>query len=288
MSQIGDNVYPNTSFPDSKQTLPTFTDLNTIDQVNYINYLKAILNNDLNTANTYLNLITDTAFINANKINILSDTIAAIQDLYSSTTTFSDIINNKQIEWQNIINKFNYVGVWVQPQNYDATNTYNSGDVVLYQNKVWYCKVNGTTSANPPSEGTYWTQYYLKNNMVTYYDDNNQRSLLYYATENITDNINPYASTKWIALTKKGDSGDNGQTFSFYDGWDEAVTYSINNLIAYNSKAYRSLQNNNIGHNPIDDDWWQEEFIINTIPIPLQSDAPDNQTVGEVWFQIVT
>lgn len=288
MSQIGDNVYPNTSFPDSKQVLPTFTDLSAIDQANYINYLKAILNNDLNTASTYLNLITDTAFVNANKINIMSDTIAAIQDLYSSTTTFSDIINNKQIEWQNIINKFNYVGVWVQPQNYDATNTYNSGDVVLYQNKVWRCKVNGVVSTNPPIEGNYWEQYYVKNNMVTYYDDINQRDLLYYASVDITNTSNPYISTQWKVLTKVGDKGDNGNGFNFYNEWDSTIRYSLGELVVYQGSAYSSLSNANQNHNPSTaTEWWQKEFEITMRTIPIQSTMPTDLNDGDLWFKLV-
>ena len=57
MSQVGNNIYPNTTFPDSIQILPTFENLSSADESNYIDYLRAILNGNLSEANYYLSLI---------------------------------------------------------------------------------------------------------------------------------------------------------------------------------------------------------------------------------------
>ena len=44
--------------------------------------------------------------VNALKLNTLSDTIGAIQELFSGTDVFTNIILAKQSEWETIINKF--------------------------------------------------------------------------------------------------------------------------------------------------------------------------------------
>ena len=286
MSQIGNNVYPNTSFPDSKQTLPTFTDLTVADQSNYINYLKEMLAGNRESAKSYLNAITNTAIINASKLNTLKDTIDAIQDMFGSVETFTNIINQKQAEWQKIINNFKYIGDWEEPSVYNSSITYNIGDLVLYSNKIWRCKIDGITSAYPPTNSTYWEQYYLKNSIVSY-PQHSLNSFLWIATRDVNEIVPPNTGSQWQQLTKKGDVGENGQGFNFYNGWDSSVSYSVNNLVAYNGKAYRSIQNNNYNHEPPDGMWWQEEFVITTSYIPMQSEEPTNQVEGEIWFQII-
>ena len=288
MSQIGDNVYPNTSFPNSIQTLPTFTDLSVADQTAYINYLKAILNDDYNTANTYLNSITNTALVNANKLNIIIDTIKAIQDVYSNTSTFLDVVNLKQAEWQKIINKFSYVGVWTTPTVWTSENIYSIGNIVLYNNKIWRCLTNGVTYATPPSEGQYWTQQYYKNSMVIYTDNVEGYTLLYVANVEPSNATNPYESSQWTTLTKIGDAGDNGVGFNFYSAWDSTVRYSAGELVIYNNNAYSSLQDGNENHLPsTSTTWWKKEFVTTMQQIPIQSATPTNQNQGDLWFQLI-
>lgn len=287
MSQINGNVYPNTTFPDSIQTLPTFTDLSSADQANYINYLKAVLAGNISQANTYLNQITNTAIVDANKLNILADTINAIQQVYSSTTTFTNIVNEKQAEWQNIINEFSYVGDWIEPEEY-TSKVYNKGNIVLYNNKCWICKVNGTVSTNPPAEGIYWTQYYKKYSMVGYADIESNRYMLYVALDNISTNINPYESEQWGVLTLLGDIGANGEGFLFENEWDSTKSYSLGNLVVYDGNAYSSSQNNNLNHRPdVSTAYWQKEFETTMKQIPVQSEQPTNQNVGDLWFELL-
>lgn len=287
MSQINGNVYPNTTFPDSIQTLPTFTDLSRADQTNYINYLKAVLAGNISQANTYLNQITNTAIVDANKLNILADTINAIQQVYSSTTTFTNIVNEKQAEWQNIINEFSYIGDWIEPEEY-ISKVYNKGDIVLYNNKCWICKANGTTSTNPPVEGIYWTQYYKKYSMVGYADVGSNRYMLYVALDNISTNINPYENEQWGVLTLLGDIGANGEQFLFENEWDSTKRYSLGNLVIYEGNAYSSSQNNNLNHQPdVSTAYWQKEFETTMKQIPVQSEQPINQNVGDLWFELL-
>lgn len=287
MSQVNGNVYPNTTFPDSIQTLPTFTDLSSTDQTNYINYLKAVIEGNISQANTYLNQITNTAIVDANKLNILADTINAIQQVYSSTTIFADIINEKQTEWRNIINKFSYIGDWVEPIEY-TSRTYNKGDVVLYNTKCWICKVNGTVSTNPPAEGTYWTQYYKKYSIVTYENTADNRVMLYVALDDINSNASPSEGGRWGCLTLLGDIGQNGNGFLFDNEWDSTKSYSMGNLVIYEGNAYSSLTYNNLNHNPTENPtYWQKEFSTSMQQIPVQYEQPTNQSIGDIWFKVL-
>ena len=293
MSQIGNNIYPNTLFPDSIQTLPQFTDLTSEDESNYLSYLQAIIAGNLTNANYYLSLINPNSLVSATSLNTLSDTIGAIQDLYGSTTTFADIVDEKQAEWQNIIAKFAYVGEWKEPVEYESDNTYAQYDLVIYDNAIWECKANDTIN-RIPQEGTYWTQYYVKNSMVGYTDSITNRNALYIALQDIDTTDTPYESyvsdnPKWFRLTLIGIVGDNGDGFSFEGEWKNTLSYSIGDLVTYDEICYSSLTNNNLNHTPnVNPTYWKREFAISMKQIPVQAKMPEDQDIGDLWFEVIT
>ena len=293
MSQIGNNIYPNTLFPDSIQTLPQFTDLTSEDESNYLSYLQAIIAGNLTNANYYLSLINPNSLVSATSLNTLSDTIGAIQDLYGSTTTFADIVDEKQAEWQNIIAKFAYVGEWKEPVEYESDNTYAQYDLVIYDNAIWECKANDTIN-RIPQEGTYWTQYYVKNSMVGYTDSITNRNALYIALQDIDTTDTPYKSyisdnPKWFRLTLIGIVGDNGDGFSFEGEWKNTLSYSIGDLVTYDEICYSSLTNNNLNHTPnVNPTYWKREFAISMKQIPVQAKMPEDQDIGDLWFEVIT
>ena len=293
MSQIGNNIYPNTLFPDSIQILPQFTDLTSEDESNYLSYLQAIIAGNLTNANYYLSLINPNALVSATSLNTLSDTIGAIQDLYGSTTTFADIVDEKQAEWQNIIAKFAYVGEWKEPVEYESDNTYAQYDLVIYDGAIWECKIDDTIN-RIPQEGTYWTQYYVKNSMVGYTDSITNRNALYIALQDIDTTDTPYESyisdnPKWFRLTLIGIVGDNGDGFSFEGEWKNTLSYSIGDLVTYDEICYSSLTNNNLNHTPnVNPTYWKREFAISMKQIPVQAEMPEDQDIGDLWFEVIT
>ena len=293
MSQIGSNIYPNTLFPDSIQTLPQFTDLTSEDESNYLSYLQAIIAGNLTNANYYLSLINPNSLVSVTSLNTLSDTIGAIQDLYGSTTTFTDIVNTKQAEWQSIIAKFAYVGEWKEPVEYESDNIYAQYDLVIYDNAIWECKANDTIN-RIPQEGTYWTQYYVKNSMVGYTDSVTNRNALYIALQDIDTTDTPYESyisdnPKWFRLTLIGIVGDNGDGFSFEGEWENTLSYSIGDLVTYDEICYSSLTNNNLNHTPnVNPTYWKREFAISMKQIPVQAEMPEDQSIGDLWFEVIT
>ncbi len=293
MSQIGSNIYPNTIFPDSIQTLPTFENLSSEDESNYIAYLQAVLNGNLSDANYYLSLINPNVLVSANALNILSDTIGAIQDLYGSTSTFSDIVDRKQAEWQEIISKFAYVGEWKKPTTFDNTATYNQNDLVIYDNKIWQCQQNNIVG-DVPQNGDIWTQYYVKNSMVSYKDNDTNRDALYLALQDVNIDATPYesytsSSPQWFRLTLIGIVGDNGEGFSFEGKWQSTLSYSYGDLVTYEDVCYSSLVNNNLNHIPDSSPThWKREFSLEMKQIPVQETMPEGQNIGDLWFEIIT
>lgn len=294
MSIVNGQSFPNTTFPDSIQSFQTFTNLTSTDESNYINYIRALVAGDYVAANGYLSAITGTAVINAEKLNQISDTVGAIQAVYTSSNTFTDIVTAKQAEWQSIINHFSYIGAWVAPTVYDNGTTYEVNSLVIYNNKTWKC-ITQTTGGNVPQVGsTYWTQHYYKNNIVEYFDADINRTLYYIASVDISSTLNPkadYASAnpQWIQLSVVGIAGENGDGFSYEGEWDSTDTYSTGNLVSYNKKCYKSLQDNNINKVPsVATTWWEQQFEFNIDPILIQAETPVGQAVGGIWFKTVS
>lgn len=295
MSIINGQQFANTTFPDEIQNLPTFTDISeatSTDKTNYIKYIKALLGEDYVTAGEYYNNLSDEFKLNAQKMNQLSDTIGAIQAVFNNTSTFTNILTDKQNKWESIINKFTYLGDWQEIESYSASATYNVGDLVYYNNsnKVWKC-IQNTTAGLIPQENTYWTQWYLKNNMVSY--TNNGRTLLYIANQNISTISNPstdFASDnpQWMQLSFIGNTGANGEQFSFEGEYESDKTYQTGNLVEYNQNCYSSLTDDNIGNTPdVSTSDWKLEFQFTMKQIPVQSTMPTNQISGDIWFQTI-
>lgn len=294
MSIVNGQSFPNTTFPDSIQSFQTFTDLTSEDETNYINYIKALITGDYVTANSYLSNIAPTAIINAEKLNQISDTVAAIQAVYQNTAEFSTIVNQKQAEWQNIINHFSYVGMWVAPVLYDNSAAYAIGDLVIYNSKTWKCIIDTTGNNVPQINSSYWEQYYYKNNIVGYYDSTVDRTLYYIASLDIGTAEDPktnYASEnpQWIQLSVMGIAGENGKGFLWEGEWDGSVTYSTGNLITYDNKCYKSLQDSNINHAPNESPtWWEVQFNFELDAILVQETAPTSPTANPIWFKTIS
>lgn len=294
MSIISGNIFPNTTFPDSLQTLPVFEDLREEEQITYSRYIKALLDGNFELANNYLEQLNPDSMITAQSLNVLSDTIGAVQTLYSTSEIFSSIINGKQSEWENILNRFGYVGEWIQPTIFSSAIAYAENSVVLYNNKMWIRNSNTSTSNPVPQDGSaYWNPYYRKNTLVSLIDASINQKMLYIALTDISTINSPYVDflteqPQWFKITLQGTKGENGEGFSFKSSWLNNVTYTLGDLIIYNGMCYSSLQNNNLNHTPsTSTTWWKKEFATDVVKIPVQSNTPDNQENGDIWFQLI-
>lgn len=114
-----------TSFPDEIQTFTTLLNM-TIDDANAINgYQQAMRDGDYSLAQQYFNQITNGSrkILDAEKINTLMETCMAIERFYLSD--IAPYLNNKQNEWEGIINTFRFLG------DYSASNSYKKNNFVL-------------------------------------------------------------------------------------------------------------------------------------------------------------
>lgn len=130
--------------------------------------------------------------------------------------------------------------------------------------------------------GTYspTTQYYQWN--MVYYNGN-----IYLAKKNsvgqtpIGNTSDPY----WVLLSNKGDKGDKGDpgtNLTYVGNWSATVSYSINQLVTYNSSAYVCIQNTSPGIDPSNNSYWN--VFMSNAPIPVSSTAPTSPNLNQIWI----
>ncbi len=92
---------------------------------------------------------------------------------------------------------------------------------------------------------------------------------LFYTNNGITDlyickkdcpmaGVLPTNTEYFIKVTQRGKQGEPGANFVWRYGWQESVNYDSQALVNYNQKMYLSLQDNNLGHSPEEENsrWW--------------------------------
>ena len=130
--------FPDTTFPDAVQVLSRYLDITQSDLSKYNSYIEYITQGNLNAAQNVLATMDDYAnkTITAEKLNKITDTVMAVQTLYTGSEWQSKV-QDKQNEWLAIINQFNYLGNWNVLGNWSNTTSYSTGDIVLYNGKIW-------------------------------------------------------------------------------------------------------------------------------------------------------
>lgn len=249
--------YPATSFPDTFQSLKRYQDITQADLNAYNEYKNYINNNNLNGAKVALQKIEnyDNKTLTANEINTLVDTVQALQS-YMNGDVWQSMVNNKQQEWESIINQFSYIGEW------SSTTQYKKWNMVSY--------------AEP--EG-----------MV----DVDTGRYLYIATKTHSG-VTPFdnyqvADPTWLRLTVKGTQGDSGYNGGFRGIWGSEITYSQNDIVVYDNAWYVNVSDTNLNHTPSkNSSYWSLLFEIEPKQYPIQSTQPTGQASGELWFQVLS
>lgn len=144
---------PNTTFPDSIQTFTNFLNITVSDATLIQQYQTAVQSGDFETAqNVYAQIPNaDQKIISALKLNTIINTCEALENFYK--TDVQPYVENKQVEWENIINLFTYKGT------YNPTTTYSKNNFVNYvYNGVNYVYIATTNPplGTDPSNTTYW------------------------------------------------------------------------------------------------------------------------------------
>ena len=294
--------FPDTTFPDAVQVLSRYLDITQNDLSKYNSYIEYITQGNLNAAQNVLATIDDYAnkTITAEKLNKITDTVMAGQTLYTGSEWQSKV-QDKQNEWLAIINQFNYLGNWNVLGNWSNTTHYSTGDIVLYNGKIWQAISDGV-GQTPNDNSIYWTQTYKKNTMVGYaatVQAADPTLYLYIATQDISISTSPYAdylnsiqnniTPQWFRLTMRGVRGNPGIGMNFGFDWNKDTLYDANTIVVHNNQWWSCTEQNQNNEPSVTSPFWQLELSVNTAKIPIQTNQPtaSAQQIGDVWFQIV-
>jgi len=148
--------YPHSNFPDGLDSWETFLDVVESDAELLKQYQQYVLDGDMVNAQSIYNQIPDAnrKFIGALVMNQFADAIMSLEAFYGNSG-FESYIASKQAEWQTIIDKFSYVGIYSNNVQYQKNN------IVLYgvegQNYLFINIYNGNTPKQTlPTNTTYW------------------------------------------------------------------------------------------------------------------------------------
>lgn len=148
-----------TSFPDEIQTFVTMLNMVVNDAEAVNGYQQAMRDGDYTLAQQYFNQITNGSqkILDADKINTLMQTCIAIQRFYLSD--IEPYLNNKQTEWEGIINTFSYLGDYSLLINYNKNNFVTS-DVNGYP-QLFLC-INDAPAGTTVTNTNYWQPLTLR------------------------------------------------------------------------------------------------------------------------------
>lgn len=294
--------FPDTTFPDAVQVLSRYLDITQSDLSKYNSYIEYITQGNLNAAQNVLATMDDYAnkTITAEKLNKITDTVMAVQTLYTGSEWQSKV-QDKQNEWLAIINQFNYLGNWNVLGNWSNATNYSTGDIVLYNGKIWQAISDGV-GQTPNDNSIYWMQTYKKNTMVGYaatVQAADPTFYLYVATQDISISTSPYVdylnsiqnntTPQWFRLTMRGVRGNPGIGMNFGFDWNKDTLYDANTIVVHNNQWWSCTEQNQNNEPSVTSPFWQLELSVNTAKIPIQTNQPaaSAQQIGDVWFQIV-
>ena len=149
-------LYPdlsNTTYPNTVDTFTQFLDILASDGDLVKQYQIAMQNGDMATANTVLQQIPAyrQKLLTAQDLNKFIDAIVAMERFYK--TDIIPYTNEKQAEWQSIINQFTYLGAYNTETQY-KTNNYVS--FITNDVEQLYIALSDPPVGTIPTNTTYW------------------------------------------------------------------------------------------------------------------------------------
>ena len=148
------------TFPQQKDDIQSFLDITSADFTAINGYQNAIASGNLALAQTFLVQIenADRKIISADRLNKIKDALDAVQQFYK--TDIQPYIDQKQSEWQNIINQFDFKG------RYSSTTVYKRNNIVVYsvngQDSLYIYESYTDASNIPPNTTPTWRLFTVK------------------------------------------------------------------------------------------------------------------------------
>lgn len=151
-------TYPdlnNTVFPDGGiDTFLTYLNITASDGRLVQQYMDAMNQGNQSLAEQVLAQIpaANQKIIKATDLNKMTQAIQAVERFYK--TDIEPFVKNKQVEWLDVINRFNYVGKWLSGTSYQKNNmvTYVVNNVEL----LFLAISDAIPVSTPPTNTTYW------------------------------------------------------------------------------------------------------------------------------------
>lgn len=85
---------------------------------------------------------------------------------------------------------------------------------------------------------------------------------------------------------------NNASAFTNYKQWSDIYNYSIGNFVGHNGSWYSCIQENTNIEPGVTSNWENYWTLIlqpqPAIKYPIQETQPTGQTVGDLWFQIIS
>lgn len=85
---------------------------------------------------------------------------------------------------------------------------------------------------------------------------------------------------------------NNASAFTNYKQWENSITYSVGNFVGHNSSWYSCIQQNTNIEPGVTSNWQNYWALIlqqqEAKKYPIQATQPTGQTVGDLWFQIMS
>lgn len=148
---------PFSSFPDSIQNFTLMQDIISSEGVLVKNFQEAMASGDTQKAQQFYSAITDAdaKFLDAKKLNTLFQTCVALQRFYKSDV--QSYIEDKQLDWENIIDTFDYKGEYYSSESYVVNNWVSYRDTFTNNNYLYIC-IKNAPSNHIPTDTEYWRQ----------------------------------------------------------------------------------------------------------------------------------
>lgn len=167
----------NSTFPHKIDNIPLFLDVSQDDGELIKQFEEYMLKNDFNNANMVLHKIDsyDQKIITADRLNLLRSCILALEKFYG--TDFKPYIEGKQKEWEAIVDKFSFKGI------YSDSISYGRNNMVLFYLKGEYHMFIKTTDDRTPG--------------IVPIDTNNWRDLTVKGETGITNSFSTNFCFEW-------------------------------------------------------------------------------------------
>ena len=151
-------------------------------------------------------------------------------------------------------------------------------DYILEKQAQWQQVVDRFTFRGEWSPGT----TYEKDNLVSYYVAGLE--YIYIAISNPPAGNSPTDENYWRSITVRGQQGYSGKGLSYRGRWLASESYSADDAVTYDGALWMALSSSqNVEPNKTSNVWKLVMALESTL-YPIQSNQPNNQAVGDLWF----